>query len=332
MGHLGLTAEANGVWRGRRVLVTGAAGLLGGWTSRALLASGASVSGLDIAWDGPRSTGAPEGLAVVHGDVRDVDLMKAVIGDADVDTVIHLAAQTLVGPAVADPVDTFRHNIEGTWSVLEACRAVPHVRRIVVASSDKAYGDAGGRPYREEMALRAVHPYDASKAAADILARTYAHTYGLPVAVSRCGNLYGGGDLNWSRIVPGTIRSVVAGERPVIRSDGYLVRDYLYVHDAVAGLLRLADTVGERDDLRGAAFNFSGGNRLTVLQVVRRILDLMRSQLEPLTLGTARFEIAEQRVSAARARRELSWRPVAPFSNGLRETITWYQAYLAPTA
>ena len=332
MGDLGVTVEPDEVWRGRRVLVTGAAGLLGGWTSRALLVSGASVSGIDIDWDGPRSTGAQEGLAVVHGDVRDMDLMKAVIGDTDVDTVIHLAAQTLVGPALADPVDTFSHNIQGTWSVLEACRALPHVRRIVVASSDKAYGDASGQPYREEMALRAVHPYDASKAAADILARTYAHTYALPVAVSRCGNLYGGGDLNWSRIVPGTIRSVVAGERPVIRSDGNLVRDYLYVHDAVAGVLRLADAVGQRDELRGAAFNFSGGNRLTVLQVVRRILDLMRSTLEPVILGTARFEIAEQRVSAAQARRELSWRPVVPFSDGLRETIDWYRARLAPAA
>jgi CDP-glucose 4,6-dehydratase len=181
------------------------------------------------------------------------------------------------------------------------------------------------------MALRALHPYDASKAAADILARTYAHTYGLPVAVSRCGNLFGGGDLNWSRIVPGTIRSVLEGERPVIRSNGTLVRDYLYVRDAAEGALRLAHAVGYRDDLRGAAFNFSGGNRRSVLQVVRRILQLMRSPLEPEILGTARFEIPEQRVSSARARRDLGWRPTARFSDGLRETIAWYRAYAEAT-
>lgn len=325
---MGVTATADQGWSGRRVLVTGAAGLLGGWTSRTLLAAGASVHGLDIDWFGPRSTGVPAGLSVVHGDVRETALVKTVLGDTSADTVIHLAAQTLVGPAVADPVDTFRHNIEGTWSVLEACRAAPRVRRVVVASSDKAYGDAGGRPYREDMALRALHPYDASKAAADILARTYAHTYDLPVAVSRCGNLFGGGDLNWSRIVPGTIRSVLAGERPVIRSDGRMVRDYLYVRDATEGVLCLADAVGDRDELRGAAFNFSGGHRLSVLEVVRRILRLMHSPLEPEILATARFEIPEQRVSSARARRELSWRPVVRFSDGLRETIDWYRSHL----
>lgn len=329
---MGVTADLDGVWAGRRVMVTGAAGLLGGWMSRALLAAGASVVGLDIDWDGPRSTGAPPGLEVVRGDVRDLAGMKAVVGDTRTDTVIHLAAQTLVGPAVIDPVDTFRHNIEGTWSILEACRMVPMVRRVVVASSDKAYGDAGGRPYREDMPLRAIHPYDASKAAADIVARTYAETYGVRVAVSRCGNLYGGGDLNWSRIVPGTIRSVLEGQRPQIRSDGTLVRDYLYVHDAVAGVLRLADAVGRQDELRGAAFNFSGGNRMSVLAVVRRILDLMHTPLEPEILGSARFEIPEQRVSAARAHRELEWRPVVPFSVGLGESIAWYRTYLGMAA
>jgi CDP-glucose 4,6-dehydratase len=328
VGDLGVTEAADGVWDGRRVLLTGAAGFLGGWTARALLATGASVHGLDIDWDGPRSIGAPEGLTVVHGDVRDPASMRRVLADTNADTVIHLAAQTLVGPALANPVDTFQHNIEGTWMVLEACRGAPTVRRIVVASSDKAYGDAGGRPYREDMALRAVHPYDASKAAADILARTYAHTYALPVAVSRCGNLYGGGDLNWSRIVPGTIRSVLSGERPVIRSNGSLVRDYLHVRDAARGVLRLADAVGAREDLRGAALNFSGGYRASVIQVVEQILDLMDSNLEPEILGTARFEIAEQRVSSARARRELSWRPEVRFVDGLRETIDSYRALL----
>ncbi len=185
---------------------------------------------------------------------------------------IHLAAQTLVGPAIEDPVDTFSKNIEGTWSVLEACRSVNTVERIVVASSDKAYGDASGRPYREEAALRARHPYDTSKAVTDMLAQTYAFTYGLPVAITRCGNLYGGGDLNWSRIVPGTIRSVLEGESPVIRSDGTFVRDYLYVRDAAAGVLVLAEAVGDRPELAGTAFNFAAGARLSVIDIVRRIL------------------------------------------------------------
>lgn len=328
MGDVGVTTADEEVWAGRHVLVTGAAGLLGGWTSRRLLAQGSTVTGLDRDWRGPRSTGAPDGIVVIDGDIRETARLAQLLGDTHIDTVIHLAAQTLVGPALEDPVDTFRHNIEGTWSVLEACRAVPSVLRIVVASSDKAYGDAGGRPYREDMALRAVHPYDASKAAADIVARTYAHTYGLPVAVTRCGNLYGGGDLNWSRVVPGTIRSALAGERPLIRSDGSPVRDYLYVDDAVTGVLRLADAIGERGDLHGAAFNFAGGNRHTVLEVVRRILDLTGSPLEPEITGSAKYEIAEQRVSSTRARRELGWRPAVSFADGLRETIVWYRTHL----
>ncbi len=293
--------------------------------SRALVDAGADVLGLDIDWPRAGVASNPAGMAAIAGDVRDASLLSSVLGDAEVDTVIHLAAQALVGTAVTDPVDTFRHNIEGTWTLLEACRGAPGVRRVVVASSDKAYGDGGGRPYREHDALRALHPYDASKAAADILARTYAHSYGLPVAVSRCGNLFGGGDLHWSRIVPGTIRSVLAGERPIIRSDGRPVRDYLYARDAVDGLLRLADAVGERPDLCGAAFNFAGGHRLSVLDLVTRIVGFMGSQLEPDVQGTARLEIPEQRVSAARARRELQWRSRVPLADALRETIGWYR-------
>ena len=316
------------VWNGRSVLVTGAAGLLGRWMARVLVDAGATVHGLDIDWSGPRGRVSPAGMTIVDGDVRDTDRLRALLDASWADTVIHLAAQTLVGPALADPVDTFRHNIEGTWSVLEACRGKPEVRRIVVASSDKAYGHAMGRPYTEDMPLRAVHPYDASKAAADIVARTYAATYHMPIAVSRCGNLYGGGDLNWSRIVPGTIRSVLIGERPVIRSDGTPVRDYLYVRDAANGVLALADAVGRREELRGEAYNFSGGNRLSVMAVVKRILRAMDCALEPEILDRAVAEIPEQRVSSARAHRELAWRPMVRFSEGLRETIDWYRRHL----
>jgi CDP-glucose 4,6-dehydratase len=242
--------------------------------------------------------------------------------------VIHLAAQTLVGPALVDPADTFSNNIEGSWSVLEACRATPGVRAIVVASTDKAYGDWSGRPYRENMALRARHPYDVSKAATDLLAQSYAVTYGLPVTVTRCGNMYGGGDLNWSRIVPGTIRSVLEGQPPIIRSDGTFVRDYLHVDDAAAGVLLLAQAVRERTDVRGEAFNFAGRDRITVLDIVGRILGLMGSTSEPTVLGLELTEIREQRVSTAKARRVLGWQPRVRLEAGLREAIDWYRTYL----
>jgi len=318
--------SAPNAWGGRQVVLTGAAGFLGRWTSEILVSQGASVHGIDIDWN-RSSSRPPAGVVMISGDVRDTDFVRTVCRSTNADTVIHLAAQTLVGPAVADPAETFRHNIEGTWSVLEACRASPAIMRIAVASSDKVYGEAPGRPYREEMALHAMHPYDASKAAADILARTYAHTYRMPVAVTRCGNLYGGGDLNWSRIVPGTIRSVLRGERPVIRSDGSPVRDYLFVSDAAHGLLLLADAVGAREDVRGSAFNFSSGESHSASAVVRRILSLMGSELEPEILATARFEISDQRISSARARRELSWRPNTKLSEGLQKAIEWYQAH-----
>ena len=321
-------ARGTNPWPGRTVLITGAAGLLAGWVERALLESGAIVVGLDNAWDGPRATIPPAGVTRIDGDVRDAALFADLLRDRGVDTVIHLAAQTLVGPALDDPVDTFSNNIEGSWNVLESCRGAKSVRRIVVASSDKAYGDAGGRPYREEMPLRAHHPYDMSKAATDMLAQTYAATYGLPVAVTRCGNLYGGGDLNWSRIIPGTIRSVLEGAPPEIRSDGTYVRDYLYVRDAAAGVLMLADAVGDRPELTGMAFNFAAGFRMPVIEIVRRILKLMESDLEPAVLNLPLKEIPEQRVSAARARRLLAWRPRTSVDVGLRETISWYRDHL----
>ncbi len=315
-------------WSGRTVLITGAAGLLAGWVERELLEAGASVLGLDNAWDGPRATTPPGGIDRIDGDVRDTALLGGLLSGRGIDTVIHLAAQTLVGPAIENPVDTFSNNIEGSWSVLEACRLASGVRRIVVASSDKAYGDASGQPYREEMPLRAHHPYDMSKAVTDMLAQTYAATYALPVAITRCGNLYGGGDLNWSRIIPGTIRSVLIGEAPVIRSDGTFVRDYLYVRDAAAGVVALADAVGERPELGGTAFNFAAGFRMPVIDIVKRILTLMELDLEPVIMSLPLQEIPEQRVSAARARRELGWRPRTSVDSGLLETIAWYREYL----
>ena len=326
---MGLSAGTIGRWSDRRVLITGAAGLLG----RALIVEfaqrGSHTIGLDIAWTEAdvRASGAV--LTSVRGDVRDRALVDRLIREERPDTVVHLAAQTLVGPAVEDPIETFSCNVEGSWTILDACRTAGSVERIVVASSDKAYGDMGGRPYRETMALMADRPYDASKAMTDIVARTFANTYGLPVAITRCANLYGGGDLNWSRIVPGTIRSVVEETEPVIRSDGTYVRDYLFVRDAAIAVLVLAEAVGRRRDVQGQAYNFADRQRLSALEMVERILNVMGSPLRPRILDIARNEVPVQRVSAKRARTELGWRPLVGLDQGLAETVEWYRTYLS---
>lgn len=327
-----MTASSSGhdsFWQDRPVLVTGAAGLLGGWVTRTLAAAGSQVIGIDIAW---RNAWEPPSAAVtvVDGNVRDLPLLTELLGGpASVDAVIHLAAQPIVGDAQVDPVDTFANNIEGTWTVLEACRRASRVPAVLVASSDKAYGDAGASTYEESMPLRARHPYAASKACADLLAQTYAESYGLPTVISRCGNLYGGGDRNWSRIVPGTIRSILLGQAPVIRSDGSPVRDYLYVEDVAAGMLGLTRAILVQPDLRGEAFNFGGGERRSVADVVSRILRLMGSDLEPVIRNDAVNEIAEQRVGAAKAQRLLGWSPQHSLEAGLTRTVSWYAEHLA---
>jgi CDP-glucose 4,6-dehydratase len=318
-------------WHERVVLVTGAAGFLGGAVVTDLLARGARVIGLDIAWDTRRAKSIADDVDALESDVRDADRVSGILREHRVDTVIHLAAQSLVDDALARPAETYSNNIQGTWSVLEACRANDRVRAIVVASSDKAYGDWAGRPYHERMALRPRHPYEVSKTAADLIAQSYAASYTLPVVITRCGNLYGGGDLHWSRIVPATIKSLVEGTRPMIRSDGSFVRDYLHVSDAARGVAALVEALRRRPGLAGQPFNFASGTRLTVLQLVGRIGALMDSDLEPVVLGEARAEIREQRVSAALARRELGWRADVELDDGLREAIAWYRAYLAST-
>ncbi len=321
-------ADSNRFWQDRTTFITGATGLVGGWLVRRLLDLSADTVCLVRDWV-PQSelvrSGLIEKVKVIRGDVRDQALLERVLGEYEIDTVIHLAAQTLVPIANRNPVSTFETNIGGTWSLLEACRRTPTVKQIVLASSDKAYGEYERLPYDEETPLQGRHPYDVSKSCADMIGQTYATTYGLPVAITRCGNFYGGGDLNWNRIVPGTIRSVLRGQRPVIRSDGCYVRDYFYVEDAAAAYTLLAERLAENPDLRGQAFNFSNESQVTVLELVERILALMDSKLEPDIRNEAVHEIRYQYLSAAKARRVLAWRPLFTLEEGLKQTIDWYE-------
>ncbi|HET7113496.1 MAG TPA: GDP-mannose 4,6-dehydratase, partial [Pyrinomonadaceae bacterium] len=272
--------------------------------------------------------GSLDSVKVVRGDVRDQATLERALGEYEIDTVIHLAAQTIVGIANRNPVSTFESNVAGTWSLLEACRRSPLINQIVVASSDKAYGQHEQLPYSESAPLLGRHPYDVSKSCADLIAQAYASTYDLPVAITRCGNLYGGGDLNWNRIVPGTIRSILRGQRPVIRSDGRFVRDYFYAEDGAAANMSLAEKLANDPTLKGHAFNLSNETQVTVLELVDRILKLLNSNLEPEVRNAAVNEIREQYLSADKAREVLGWRPLFTLDEGLRATIEWYREFL----
>ncbi len=318
-------------WLDRPVLVTGATGLVGSWLCSALKAQGANIVCIVRDWV-PRTelvlSGTLEGVTVVRGDIADQELMERTLNEYEIDTVIHLAAQTIVGVANRNPPSTFESNIRGTWSLLEACRRSPLIRQIVIASSDKAYGDQEILPYTEETPLQGKHPYDVSKSCADLIAQSYAHTYGMPIIISRCGNFYGGGDLNWNRIVPGTIRSILRGNRPIIRSDGQLIRDYLYVEDGANAYMHLAEKLASNSSLRGQAFNFSTETPMSVLELVRHLLRLMQSNLEPEIQNTATNEIAKQFLNAAKARSVLGWQPLFTLDAGLEKTISWYRSFL----
>ena len=328
----GLRADdaASAHWRGRPVFVTGATGLLGGWLVRRLVEAEAEVTALvrgaaastllsDVEW---------QRVHVVQGDIRDRDLLQRALTTAQADTVFHVAAQAIVGEANRDPEPTLDTNIRGTWTVLEAIRHTPSVRAVVSASSDKAYGDHEALPYDERTALCGAHPYDASKACADMLSHMYAVTFGMPVAITRCGNFFGGGDLNWNRIVPGTIRSVLRGERPVIRSDGSLIRDYFYIEDGAIATMELARARRHRDELRGEAFNFSYEMPLDVLTFSRKILARMGSPLALDVRSEASHEIQRQWLTAAKARAVLGWSPRFTLDEGLDRSVAWYRNHL----
>ncbi|HBY41831.1 CDP-glucose 4,6-dehydratase [Marisediminitalea aggregata] len=317
-------------WENRNVFVTGCTGFLGGWVMKELNAMGANTVGLirDVSSskkDLLIGDTAPE--HAVFGRLEDYDTIVRAINEYEVDTVFHLGAQPIVGVANRNPVSTFEANIKGTWNVLEACRQVNTVKRVLVASSDKAYGEQPVLPYDESMPLQGMHPYDVSKSCTDLISQTYHNTYKTPVTITRCGNFFGGGDLNFNRIVPGTIRSVLHDENPIIRSDGTFIRDYVYVKDIVNFYLILAEAM-ENDEIHGHAFNYSAELQLNPLQITEQILKIAgKTHLEPVILNEAKGEIPHQYLSNSKAKEVLGWSPSYTLEQALTETVEWYKQY-----
>lgn len=316
-------------WRSRRVFITGYTGFLGSWLVRYLIDKKASIVGL-VRDEQPESSLLLEGLrdklTIVRGNLEDYSLIRRIINEYEIETVFHLAAQTIVTVANQDPISTFETNIKGTWNILEACRHAKRIKQVIVSSSDKAYGEKENLPYIETDPLEGKHPYDVSKSCADLISQAYFHTYDLPVCVTRCANLYGGGDLNYSRIVPGTIRSAFYDESPIIRSDGKYLRDYFYVEDAVMALLVLTQEMQDKR-VHGEAFNFSSGIHVNVLEIVNMTLGLMGKKLKPKVLNETKNEIRDQYLSIEKARKLLGWAPRFSLDAGLTETINWYEGY-----
>jgi CDP-glucose 4,6-dehydratase len=315
-------------WENRRVFVSGASGLLGSWLVESLVTQGAEVIALVRDWaPGSMLLGNPgaDRITLVRGELEDLPLLVRALNEYEVDSVFHLGAQTIVGTSSRSPISTFESNIRGTWNMLEAVRTCGlRIQRVVVASSDKAYGHQETLPYHEGCALQGRFPYDVSKSCADLIALSYFHTYGVPVAITRCGNLFGPGDLNFNRLIPGTIRSVLRGERPVIRSDGRYVRDYIFVRDAVRAYLSLAERLPTRE-FAGEAFNIGAGMPASVLEIVGHLLEVMgRTDLNPVILNEANHEIPCQYLDCAKARAMLGWRPLYGLREALDETAAWY--------
>jgi CDP-glucose 4,6-dehydratase len=321
---------AEDFWRHRNVAVTGGSGFLGSHLVGMLVDLGANVVVLmrDDVPPTPVGQRWQGQVAVVHGSVEDQPTLERLLGEYEIATVFHLAAQTQVQVANENPVSTFMANVAGTWSVLEAARRAPRIGQVLVASSDKAYGAQPMLPYSEDMPLLAVHPYDVSKACADLLATSYARSFNLPVAVTRCGNFFGPGDTNWERLVPGTIRSLIEGQRPIIRSDGTLTRDYLYVVDGARSYLQLAEALAEHPEVSGQAWNFSAERPVSVLELVEMLQIASGTKLDPDIRGTANNEIDHQYLSAAKARQMLGWRPGHTLEEALILTVRWYRDYL----
>jgi CDP-glucose 4,6-dehydratase len=324
--------------RGIKVLVTGCSGFLGGWLSDLLLERGAVVVGLDRQYPaGSRIHQHAANMRLITADLEDFEATADLIRANEIQFVYHVAAQSLVGEAAREPLGTFRSNIEGTWNILEVCRRwrqkSAQFKGIVVTSSDKAYGDGPALPYTENMPMNGRYPYDVSKSCADLISRSYFHSFGLPVCVTRFGNLYGGGDLHWSRVVPGTIKSALFDDPPLIRSDGTPVRDYVYVRDAATAALMLGERMLVDDSIYGESFNASNEKPIDVLSLVKLILRLCdKPELEPRILNTASLEIQEQYLSSDKIRNTLGWKPAFELDAGLTETIRWYADYFRQPA
>lgn len=318
-------------WNERRVLVTGATGIVGSWLCEELISRGAYVVAL-VQDDDPRSRLYSDGIAarcsVINGDLADFADCSRALNNHEIEIVFHLGAQTIVGAALREPLECFESNIRGTYNLLEAVRRLqPLTKAVLVASSDKAYGESAVLPYTEDMPLKGTHPYDVSKSCTDLLAHTYAHTYDLNVTVARCGNIYGGGDLNWSRIVPGTIRSLLGGSRPIVRSDGSMIRDYIYVRDVVSAYMLLAEC-SLRSNLAGQAFNFSPEKGFTVLEILGEVAKAMNCEADPIIENRVKMEIQNQTLDSSKARAKLGWSPQWTVESALRETVDWYRAHL----
>lgn len=318
------------IWKNRKVLVTGATGLLGAHLLEQLVTEGAECVALVRDYVPQSRYYAPSKLfdvCEVTGDVNDYALVNRMINEYGIQTIFHLAAQTQVGVANKNPLPTLQTNIMGTVNILEAAR-INKVEQVVIASSDKAYGDAPVLPYDENTPLHGKHPYDVSKSCADLIAQSYHNTYGMNIGITRCGNLFGPGDLNFNRLIPGTIRSLLRGEQPVIRSDGSMIRDYFYVKDAVAAYLTLAEYRHDNPDSKYIAFNFSYGLPLSVLALVRGITYQMRVTLEPIVLGEATHEIQAQKLNSSLAHSVLNWKPLYEMEGAMEQTIRWYKENL----
>lgn len=319
-------------WEGKNVLLTGIGGFVGSWLSKSLIEKGANVVALlkedahDILLR--YSEMYPKLKDAIRGSITDLDLIKKIFINHNIDTCFHLAAQAIVGIANQSPLPTFETNIIGTWNILEAARTAESVERVVVASSDKCYGEPIKLPITEDHPLLASYPYDASKACADILSRTYYKTYGLPVGVTRCCNIYGGGDLNFSRIIPDAVRSILLNKNPIIRSDGTPVRDFIFIADAVSGYLTLAENL-ERNEIKGEAFNFGSNSPTTILDLVNKIIKISGKDLKPEVIGKSKpkAEIDAQYLSSEKAEKLLNWKPKVKLDEGLKETIQWYSNF-----
>lgn len=318
-------------WKDKNVFITGCNGFLGSWLTKTLVDCGAKVTGLirdEISDSLLASSGYIHKINLVYGTAEEYELIERVLNEHNIDTCFHLAAQAIVAVANRNPLSTFRSNILGGWNILEASRRCHNVKRIVIASSDKAYGSHKRLPYKEEFKLQGMHPYDASKSCLDILSQMYFHTYGLPVGISRCANIYGPGDLNFSRIIPDTMRALILNKRPIIRSDGKFIRDYLFVEDAVESYLSLARGL-EHKGIQGEAFNFGNQKPINVLELVEKIIAISgKKNLKAKILSVAKYEIKEQYLDCEKAKEVLKWRPRYSLIRGLKQTYIWYERYL----